>query len=143
MQANQVRVKQSQAAYFRKMALAEARATGKEVQAYLIGYVASPTLTVVERFCYPKEYAVQTTGEVQWFNDEYEAVKHEAEAKNKRVIGDAHSHPDWDAVLSPMDYRSHIEEGFRIAGICSVKDGRTRLRFWIAESALPLQIDYV
>ena len=143
MQANVVRVNRNQAAYFRRLALAEAKKSGKEVQAYLIGHVVSPTLTVVEEFCYTRKYALQTTGEVQWFNDDYEVVKKRAADTSKRIVGDAHSHPDWDAVLSPTDYRSHIEEGYRIAGICSIQNGRTRLRFWVAESALPLKIEYV
>ena len=143
MQANLVRVKRAQAAYFRKLALREARATGKEIQAYLVGHVVNPTLTVIEEFHYPKKYFTQTVGEVSWFADDYAAVKTAAEIKGKRVIGDAHSHNEWDAVLSPTDYKSHIEEGFRIAGICSINKNRTRLRFWVAESALPLRIEYV
>lgn len=143
MQANVVRVKRSQAQYFRRLALREARSTGREIQAYLVGHVVSPTLTVVDEFCYPKNYAFQTANEVRWYQDEYEKVKHAAEVGGKRIVGDAHSHPDWDSVLSPTDYKSHIEEGYRIAGICSVMNGRTRLRFWIAESALPLEVQYV
>jgi proteasome lid subunit RPN8/RPN11 len=135
-----VRVKRGQAAYFRKMAR---KAFPLEIQAYLIGHVVSPTLTVVEEFRYPKKYYSQTAQEVQWSTDEYELVDKDAVARGKRIIGDAHSHPDWDAVLSPMDYTSHIAEGYRIAGICSVQNGRTRLRFWVAESSLPLKIEYV
>jgi len=138
-----VRVKRGQAAYFRKLALKEAKKSGKEIQAYMIGHVVSPTLTVVDEFRYPKQYASQTTQVVQWYQDEYEQVEKAAEAAGKRVVGDAHSHPNWDAVLSPTDYQSHIKEGFRIAGICSIQNGRTRLRFWVAESALPLKIEYV
>lgn len=139
-----VRVKRTQAAYFRKLALAEAKKSKKEIQAYLIGRVVSPELTVVDQFCYTRQYAVQTTGKVQWFQDEYEKrVEAVAAASDKRVVGDAHSHPDWDAVMSPVDYQSHIKEGFRLCGICSIQNGRTRLRFWVAESALPLKIEYV
>jgi proteasome lid subunit RPN8/RPN11 len=138
-----VRVKRGQAAYFRKLALAEAKKSGKEIQAYMIGHVVSPTLTVVDEFRYPKQYATQTTQAVQWYQDEYEAVEKAAETAGKRVVGDAHSHPNWDAVLSPTDYQSCIKEGYRIAGICSIQNGRTRLRFWVVESALPLKIEYV
>jgi len=134
-----VRVHRGQAAYFRRLA----RASSKEIQAYLVGHVVSPQLTVVDEFHYPKKYYVQTACEVRWFDEDYQAVKKAAEKRGKRIVGDCHSHPDWDAVLSPTDYRSHIEEGYRIAGICSIKHGRTRLRFWIAESALPLRIEYV
>ena len=138
-----VRIKRGQAAYFRKLALAEAKKSGKEIQAYMIGHVVSPTLTVVDEFRYPKQYATQTTQAVQWYQDEYEAVEKAAETAGKRVVGDVHSHPAWDSVLSKTDYTSHIKEGFRIAGICSVNGGRTRIRFWVAESALPLEIEYV
>jgi proteasome lid subunit RPN8/RPN11 len=143
MQANTVRIKKSQAAYFRAVALREAKKSGKEIQAYLVGRIVSPTLTVVDEFKYTTKYAVQTTQAVQWYEDDYNVVKQYAEKNGKHVIGDAHSHPNWDAVLSPTDYCAHIQEGFRIAGICSIQNGRTRLRFWIAESALPLKIEYV
>lgn len=143
MQANIVRVKRGQAAYFRKLALREAEKSGREIQAYLVGHVVSPQLVVVDEFHYTKKYAEQTTGLVRWYDDDYQVVKKRAEAQSKRIVGDAHSHPNWDAVLSPVDYKSHIEEGFRIAGICSIDKGRTRLRFWVAESALPLKIEYV
>jgi proteasome lid subunit RPN8/RPN11 len=138
-----VRVKKTQAAYFRKLALAEAKKSGREIQAYMVGHVVSPTLTVVDEFHYPKKYATQTTQAVKWYQDEYEAVEKSALARDKRVVGDAHSHPFWDAVLSPTDYQSCIKEGYRIAAICSIQNGRTRLRFWIVESALPLKIEYV
>ena len=135
-----VRVNKNQAAYFRMKART---ASGLEIQAYLVGYVVSPTLTVIEEFHYPKKYAVQTTGEVRWWLDEYALLKASAEAQGKRIVGDCHSHPDWDAVLSPSDYKSHIADGHRITGLCSVMNGKTRLRFWIAESALPVTIEYV
>lgn len=143
MQANVVRINRGQAAYFRKLALAEAKRTGKEIQAYLVGRVVSPTLTVVESFHYTKKYADQTTQLVRWYDDDYQAVKKAAEAAGKHVVGDVHSHPNWDAVLSPTDYCAHITEGFRIAGICAVQNGRTRLRFWVAESSLRSEIEYV
>lgn len=143
MQASIVRVKKTQADYFRRIARHEAKKSGREVQAYMIGHVVSPQLTVVDEFRYPKKYATQTTQGVQWYQDEYEEVEKAAEAAGKRVVGDAHSHPNWDAVLSPTDYQSCIKEGYRIAGICSIQNGRTRLRFWVVESALPLEIEYV
>jgi proteasome lid subunit RPN8/RPN11 len=138
-----VRINRSQAAYFRKLALAEARKSGKEIQAYLVGHVVSPQLVVVDSFHYTKKYADQTACFVRWYDAEYQVVKAAAEAAGKHIIGDAHSHPAWDAVMSPTDYVSLIQEGFRIAGICSTQKGRTRLRFWVAESALPLKIEYV
>ena len=137
-----VRVKRGQANYFRKLALVEAKKSGKEIQAYLVGHIVSPQLAVIDSFHYTKKYADQTSSCVRWFDADYQIVKQAAEAAGKHVIGDAHSHPNWDAVLSPTDYVSHIQEGYRIAGICSTEHGRTRLRFWVAESALPLKIEY-
>lgn len=133
-----VRVHKGQLNYFR----AKARETNCEIQAYLIGEVVSPDLTVVDEFAYPVEYAVQKPNQVRWFQDEYERVKRSAEERGKRVVGDIHSHPNWDAVMSPTDYKSHIEEGYRICGLCSTIDRKTRIRFWVAESALPCAIEY-
>lgn len=133
-----IRVNKSALDYFRK----KARDTNLEIQAYLIGEVVSPALTVVEEFVYPKSYHTQTTCEVNWFFEEYEAVKRSAEERGKRIVGDIHSHPNWDAVMSPTDYESHIEEGFRVCGLCSTMGRKTRVRFWVTESALPLQVEY-
>jgi proteasome lid subunit RPN8/RPN11 len=97
----------------------------------------------VDEFHYTKKYFSQSACEVRWFDDAYQEVKQAAESRGKSIVGDCHSHPEWDAVLSPTDYREHIKAGYRIAGVCSVKNGRTRLRFWVAESALPLRVEYV
>lgn len=136
---SKVKVKKSQLDYFRKLARTSAPL---EIQAYLIGEVISPELTVVESFAYPMQYHTQTTGKVRWYTTEFEELKRSAEERGKRIVGDIHSHPQWDAVLSPSDYKAHIEECQRISGLCSVYGKKTRVRFWIAESALPCQIVY-
>jgi proteasome lid subunit RPN8/RPN11 len=133
-----VRIKKSQLNYFRS----KARDTNLEIQALLIGEVVSPELTVVESFAYPKKYHTQTPNTVTWFQDEWDAVKRSAEERGKRIVGDIHSHPRWDAVLSPSDYKSHIEEGMRICGIVSTMGRKTRVRFWIAESALNCELEW-
>lgn len=133
-----VRIKKSQLDYFRS----KARATNLEIQALLIGEVVSPELTVIESFAYPLHYAEQKPNAVRWYQDEYDAVKRSAERRGKRIVGDIHSHPNWDAVLSPSDYQSHIEEGMRVCGICSTMNRKTRVRFWIAESALPCEVEW-
>lgn len=133
-----VRVRKAQLDYFR----AKARDTNLEIHAYLIGEVVSPSLTVIDEFAYPKEYETQTESCVRWYQDEYDKVKRSAEERGKRIVGDIHSHPNWDAVMSPTDYRSHIEEGHRVCGLCSTWKRKTRVRFWIAESALPCEIEY-
>lgn len=136
---HKVRVNKNQLNYFRNLA----RNTPKEIQAYLIGKIVSPTLTVIEKFVYTNDYAIQTEGEVAWYWKDYVKAKHEAEEKGLRVIGDIHSHPNWDAVMSPDDYHNFVGEGFRICGIVSTRERKTRVRFWIAESALPCDIDYI
>lgn len=133
-----VKLKKGQLDHFRKLA----RNTHKEIQAYLIGEVVSPEVTVVHKFVYCTKYAVQTPSHVQWFNEEYEKVKKSAEERGLRVVGDIHSHPKWDAVMSPSDYKAHIEEGHRVSGICSTESRKTRVRFWVAEFSLPCEIVY-
>jgi len=134
-----VRIKKNALNYFRKIAR---NAQPLEVQAYLIGRVISPELVSVEEIKYTKEYAEQTTTSVCWWLHDYEKVSRDAEERGLRVVGDIHSHPGWDAVLSPDDYKAHIESGFRVSGICSIDGRRTRVRFWIAESSLPVDIEY-
>lgn len=134
-----VRIKRNQLNYFRS----RVRGNNLEEQALLVGEVVSPTLTVIDRIEYAKDYAVHKPNEVRWYLAEYEQVKRSAEERGKRIVGDIHSHPNWDAVMSPGDYRSHIEDGHRICGLCSTQGRKTRVRFWIAESALPCEIEYV
>ena len=135
---NKIRVDKNALNYFRRLARNEPR----EIQAFLAGNVISPELTVIKNFYYTKEYADQTTEMVRWWAEDFERVQKNAEENGLRIVGDLHSHPSWDAVLSPDDYRGLIESGFRISGICSVMNNRTRVRFWIAESALPCSIEY-
>jgi proteasome lid subunit RPN8/RPN11 len=134
-----VRISKFKLDYFRSLA----RNTRLEVQAYLIGRVVSPELTVVCDIKYPKAYHTQKGNEVAWFLDEYNLMKEEAERQGLKVLGDIHSHSEWDAVLSPADYKSGIQEGFRVHGLCSTQGRKTRVRFWVTESALPLDISYV
>ena len=139
---SKVRVSKYALDYFRKLA----RKTPLEIQAYLVGKVISPELVIVSSFKYPERYSDQTTNSVNWYLDEFEEVKKIAEEQGNRIVGDIHSHPSWDAVLSPTDYKAHVQSGFRISGICSTMTNRTgihtRVRFWIAESCLPLEIEY-
>jgi proteasome lid subunit RPN8/RPN11 len=134
-----VRVNKWQLDYFRRLA----RATKLEISALMIGRVINPELTVIDKFVYPKAYHTQTTEEVRWFLDEYEKVRKQAVDEGLSIVGEIHSHPEWDAVLSKDDYKSHIESGSRISAICSILGRRTRVRFWIAESALPCKVEYV
>ena len=133
-----VRVKKTQLDYFR----AQARENQKEIQAMLVGAVITPDLIVIHNFAYPKEYADQTYSCVSWYADEYNKVAAEATKKNLRILGTIHTHPNWDAVLSPDDHKGHVQEGYRISGICSTQGRKTRVRFWLAESCLPVNIEY-
>ena len=77
-----------------------------------------------------------------WYLEEYRTVRERAEERGKRIVGDIHSHPNWDAVMSEDDYNGCVEEGFRICGICSTQGRKTRVRFWTPSSALPCEIKY-
>lgn len=135
-----VKIKKGQLDYFRKLAR---KSSPLEIQAYIVGKVNSPDLVTVDKLYYTKLYYSQTSTEVQWYFEDYDRVKKEAEEKGLKVVGDIHSHPNWDAVMSPTDYKAHIEEGFRICGLCSVLNNKTRVRFWISESSLPCEIIYI
>lgn len=136
---NRVRVSKGQLDYFRRLA----RQSPLEIQAYLIGEVVSPTLTVVDSFEYTKKYGTQTTGEVCWFTSEYERVAKKAEERGKRIVGDIHSHPGRACILSDADYSACITAGHRIAGICSVRpDGGTTVAFWVTDCALTCEVVY-
>lgn len=138
---NKVRIKKPQLDYFRRLA----RETPLEIQAYLIGYVVSPTLTIVDSLAYTREYAVQTNCNVGWSQSEYNRVSQEAEKQGRRIVGSIHSHPQWDAVMSEADYIMCVADGSRICGICSTgneKGKRTRVRFWLLDSSLPCEIIY-
>ena len=133
-----VRVSKHALDYFRK----KARDCPYEVQAYLIGEVKYPNY-IVTSFEHPKEYELQTENNVQPSGEEYTKVKEKAYLEGRRIIGDIHSHPDWDAVMSPTDYEACISDGLQICGIVSVRGRKTRVRFWQANSALPCEIKYV
>lgn len=133
-----VRISRNQLAYFRKLA----RDCPYEIQAYLIGTVESPSLTVVSSIEYCTEYEVQTKLNVAWTGEEWSRVKRLAEEQSRRIVGDIHSHLEWDAVLSPLDYDGAISEGLHICGIVSVEKRKTRARFWNVNSALPVEVEY-
>lgn len=136
--ACKVRVNKNSLDYFRRLA----RNSPLEIEAYLLGEIISPNLTVIDTFCYPRRYATQTTGSVQWYVSDWEKVRDLADRTGKSIVGSIHSHPEWDAVLSEDDHTGQIKEGLRILGICSVIDNKTRVRFWLNDSSLPCEIVY-
>jgi proteasome lid subunit RPN8/RPN11 len=139
MKHGSVRIKRSQLAYFRKVS----RDSKKEMLAYFLGDVVSPELAVVKRLYYPKTFSVQTACGVTSSPEEAAKVYALAESLNMRVIGTIHSHPDWVPILSPTDYKEHIKMQDRLSAVVGVNGRKTRVYFWVADSALPLQIEYV
>lgn len=135
---NKVKLKKSALDYFRKLA----RESPLEIQAYLVGEVVSPALTLVHSLVYTLQYGVQTRNAVAWYRADYEKVRKEAEERGRRIVGSIHSHPDWDAVVSPSDYAACLAEGHRICGIVSTDGPKTRVRFWVMDCALPCEITY-
>lgn len=134
-----VRIRKHALNYFRRLSR---DSQPLEIQAYLIGRVVNPELTVVEEIKYTQNYADQTSEMVRWWLHDFKKIQIDAEERGLRIVGDIHSHPNWDSVLSPQDYKSLIESGFRICGICSTEGRKTRVRFWIPESSLPCDIEY-
>lgn len=133
-----VKLKKGALDHFRTLS----RNSSLEVHAYLVGSIISPETVIVDSFAYPKEYHTQTKESVAWRADEYDELKRKVESNGKRIVGDIHSHPGWDAVMSPTDYKGCIIDALRICGICSVYGKKTRVRFWIPDSALPCDIVY-
>jgi proteasome lid subunit RPN8/RPN11 len=136
---SKVKVNKGALNHFRKRAR---EAFPLEIQAYCIGRVVSVNEIEITKFVYPKEYATQTREKVQWYQAELDEVKAKAIEMEQMIIGDIHSHPSWDAVMSPSDYAACLEQAAHIAGIVSVNNGKTRARFWTPTSALPCKIIY-
>ena len=137
---SRVRVRKGALDYFRR----RTRETYPlEIHAYLLGTVNSVNELEITDFRYPVAYNVQTGNNVQWTVDEYASLKEDAARLNKQIVGDIHSHPNWDAVMSEQDYKACILDSLIVCGICSVtKDQRTRVRFWVPTSSLPCTIVY-
>ncbi len=134
-----VRVKRGALNHFRKKARA---AYPLEIHAFLLGTIKSVKEIEITDFRYPKSYNIQTGNNVQWTADEFADLKERATAANKLIIGDIHSHPDWDAVMSESDYNACILDSLSICAICSIQNNKTRVRFWTPTSSLPCEIVY-
>ena len=136
---SKVRVKKGALDHFRRVAR---DAAPLEVEAFFTGHIISVDEIEIEKFHYPKSYQLQTTNEVQWSVEDTDALKAYALEHDTRILGSIHSHPKWDAVMSPMDYDSYVTYQLQICGICSVYGRRTRVRFWTPTSSLPCKIIY-
>ena len=134
-----VHVSKAALEYFRK----KARNCPCEIQAYLIGKFRHPNQFHITEIVHAHKYEIQTSDCVQPTGEEFSRAKTLAEERGLRIIGDIHSHPEWDAVMSPADHQACLEDGLQICGIVSVRERRTRVRFWLVNSALPCEIKYV
>ena len=121
----------------------KARNCPHEIHAYLIGEVLYPNRIIISSIEHAREYESQTKYSVQPTAAEFSRVAKIAEDKGKRIIGDVHSHPDYEAIMSPDDHRACVEDGLQICGIISIRERRTSVRFWLVNSALPCAIKYL
>ena len=135
---SKVVVKKSALDYFRQ----KARKSQFEIHAYLIGLYVHPNKFIISSIEHAREYEVQTKDCVQPAGKEFVRVKALADSQGKRVIGDLHSHPDYEAVMSPADHKACLEDGLQLCGIVSVIKGKTKVRFWTVNSALSCDIKY-
>lgn len=136
---SKVRLKRGALAYFRKKAR---ESYPKEIQVYLLGTISSVDEIRVTDFIYPEWYDTQTSQEVGWTAEEFIKLKEKATAEHKVIVGDIHSHPDYDAVMSGQDYRAALLDSLLVCGICSVRKGRTKVLFWTPTSSLPCEVIY-
>jgi len=137
--ALKIKVKRGAEAHFRKQAL---HSTTEEM-AYLIGEVVSPTLVRVDHWRYPDEFKLKDQKNVQATQAAEDRIKVWTEKHKRMIVGTIHSHPNWEAVLSPDDHKGHIEQCHRVSGVCAVRNNRTRVLYWIAESSLPCEVEYI
>jgi proteasome lid subunit RPN8/RPN11 len=136
---SQVRVSKNALDYFRRQARKNAPL---EIQAYLAGNINTIDEVEVTDFYYTKVYHTQTNGSVAWNQEDFLRVKELAESQDKRIVGDIHSHPNWDAIMSKDDFDASVTQQLAICGICSVYDKKTRVRFWTPNSSLKCKIIY-
>lgn len=137
MQRKVVKVSEGQLRHFRSLA----RDSDLEIMAYLIGEVVDGDTVEIDSFEYTKEYGIQRTNAVSWYEHEYERVKQKAEKRGRRIIGYIHSHPNWDTVMSTDDLEHCVMNGLRICGIVSTNSRKTIVRFWVTDSPLPCKIE--
>lgn len=136
---SKVRVKKGALDYFRKLAR---QAFPYEIQAYIFGKVISVDIVEITGFAYADRYAKQDRNSVCWYTEDFDKVKDKVESQGDTIIGEIHSHPNFDAVMSPADYEASVTQQFVLCGLCSVNKGRTRIRFWTPTTALHCEIIY-
>ena len=135
---SKVKVSKHALNYFRT----QARNTDNEIEAYLVGEVVSPELTVIKQFAYTKKYKLQNASEVQWYDEDIQKLKAIAEEQGLSVIGTIHSHPNYWPIISGTDHIAHVTDQMRIMGVCATMNRKTMVCFWVTESCLPCKIVY-
>lgn len=133
-----VHISKSALDYFRS----KARESALEIHAYLIGEVRYPNKFVITSVEHARQYGLQTASNVAPAGEEWNRVNRQADEEGRRIIGDIHSHPDEDPVMSPSDYQACVMDGTEICGIVSVRGRKTKVRFWHVNSALPCEVSY-
>jgi len=133
-----VRLKRHHLDYFRRKCI---RSLDEEY-AMLLGYRISPSLVEVHRWIYP-ELATKTPGNIETVRGAVETVHARAREWGMVVIGDIHSHPDDDTVMSHCDFQDHRRHNHCVTGILSVNKNQTRLAFWEKDSPLPASVQYI
>jgi proteasome lid subunit RPN8/RPN11 len=136
-----VQIKKSTLASFRRRAIR----SKKEILAYLVGYVSDNIFVVIE-VAYTKKYEISTPENVKWFDKDYYKVLADAQKQDLDIIGDIHSHPNCDAIMSEADYNGTALGN--VCGICAVyktpkNNNRSLIRFWVKNSALCCDLEYL
>jgi proteasome lid subunit RPN8/RPN11 len=124
--------------YFRK----KARNSPYEIQAYLIGDVYHNHHINITSIEHAREYDIQTKCNVAPTGPEFNRVKQLAIEQGHLIVGDIHSHPNEDPIMSPSDFRACVEDNLRVCAIVGVHGRRTKVLFWLAGSPLPCEVEY-
>jgi proteasome lid subunit RPN8/RPN11 len=124
--------------YFRE----KARNSANEIQAYLVGDVHYPNHINVTSIEHPRGYHQQTKCNVQVSGEEFDRIKALAQYQGHRIVGDIHSHPNEEPIMSPRDYQAAIIDGLHVVGIVSVIKRKTKVLFWLSGSPLPCEVSY-
>lgn len=140
MAAYKIRLKKSDLAYFRRLALD----SDKEIEAYHIGISLADNSTRIDEWVYPKRYELQTGSGAIWSQEDIDYVYSRAKQLNKEIISTMHSHPNYLSVMSPTDYKECKKVGLKVLGICGTnqKTRKTFPVFWTLNSALPCKMVY-
>jgi proteasome lid subunit RPN8/RPN11 len=130
-------ISKHQLSYFRK----RCRNSKEEIHAYLIGRVLKSRITV-DAIVHTYDLALQTAESVQPSDEAYQRAKSIADSLGKVIVGDIHSHPEYEAVMSPADHAAAISDELTVCGIVEVRKRKTKVNFWLANSSLRCEIIY-